>query len=113
MNEEAIMKKALFIGIFAIMTSAPAYSAPAYSAPAYPAKGINTTSNSANHGSGSPQTGVIPSKAITSTAAPSRHHHRVYGHGTGVGIDTRVMSPRNLRILHRRNSGMQFGQGLD
>jgi hypothetical protein len=100
------MKKALFIGIFAIITSAPAFSVPGY-----PAKGVNTISNSAKHEPLSPQTGVIPSKNITNTATPSRRHHKVYGAGSGVGIDTRVISPRNLRI-HHRNSGVQLGQGL-
>lgn len=92
------MKKIMFVGILAIISSAPAY----------PAAG----GNNAGHGSGGHQTGVVPSKAITHTAMPSRRHHRVYGGGTGVASETRVMSPRNLGILRRRNSGVQQGGGL-
>jgi hypothetical protein len=89
------MKKMLFIGVFALISSTPAYPA--------------AVGNSAGHGSGGQQTGVIPTKAISNNAIPSRRHHRVYGHGTGVVQDTRIMSPRNHR---RRNSVVQQGGGL-
>jgi hypothetical protein len=82
------MKKALFIGIFAILTCNPAYSSAA--------------NNSAGPASGSQQVGVNPSQVVSNKVVTPRRHHRVYG-GTPVTPAAQdISSTESTRHRHRR-----------
>ena len=91
------MKKILFIGILAIISSAPAY----------PAVGGNSAGNSAGHGPRGPQTGVIPPHAISNNAVTPRRHHKK-AHFGAPAITTEEV-PHHRR---HRHSVVPEGEGL-